>query len=401
MNVFELVKFNYQSIELDVNVSTSDRTIWLSKKQMALLFGRDRSVISRHIKNIFIEQELNEKNNVHFLHTAISDKPVLFYSIDVIIGVGNRVKSNHGLILKEWFDNYLSNYRNPNIIVYNNGSVRLDVKIEPLNETVWLSVSQMALLFDTSTDNIYFHIKNIFKEGEIVASVTENSSATQMEVFQKSTDGKQYLTKLYNLDVILAVGYRVKGKRAIEFRKWVSSVLKQYLLKGYAIDKQRTLVANENYMSLVNQVNHLKDDVQEIKEIVYTNIKNSNICYEGKYYDAFVFVNDLIRSAKQRVIIIDGYADECALRFFVGTSKDIQKIIVCHKKDRINNIILEFFVKQYGSVTIKENKSYHDRFPIIDNDIYILGASLNSLGKKTSTITKTDEYKIEDIYKDE
>ena len=167
------------------------------------------------------------------------------------------------------------------------------------------------------------------------------------------------------------------------------------------IDKQRALVTNENYINLVNDVNNLKYDVNEIKKVLAQSSLTSFICYEGKYYDGFSFVHKLIRSAKKRVIVIDGYADSSVLDFFIDSQKHVKKIIVCHKRDRIDSVTLEKFTKQYGDILIKEDKSYHDRFLIIDDDIYLLGVSLNTLGNKTSTITKTNEYKIEEIYKDE
>ena len=112
-------------------------------------------------------------------------------------------------------------------------------------------------------------------------------------------------------------------------------------------------------------------------------------------------MSSLICSANKRVIIIDGYADNSVLDFFVGSNKKTKKVIICHKAERIDPKVLERFAKQYGEITIQEDKSYHDRFLIIDEDVYLLGASLNSLGNKTSTITKTDQYKLEDIYKGE
>lgn len=305
MNDHELVKFKNRSLELDVIVSQNEDTVWLSKEQMSLLFNRDRSVISRHIANIYQEGELDKNASVHFLHISSnkrnpSHRPPEYYNLDVIIAIGRRIKSQNGLMLKEWFNHYISS-KNRDVIVFNNGIIQLDVKVEPIKETVWLTASQMAMLFDTSIDNIYLHIKNIYNEGEIDNSVTEKSSATRKELVQTASDGKTYLTSFCNLDVILAVGYRVKGKLAIEFRKWVSSVLKQYLLKGYAIDEKRTLVTNENYINLINKVNSLDSDVKEIKEILNSKIKNFNICYEGQYYDGFTFINNLICSAKQRV----------------------------------------------------------------------------------------------------
>ena len=402
MKQFEVIKYKNQSLELDVKVSTNGDTVWLSKSQIALLFDRDRSVVSRHINNIFEAGELKKETScAKYAHEVNGQLHYTFYyNLDLIIAIGHRFKSQNGILLKKWFEEQIS-AKNRDTIVYNNGKVRLDVQIEPMNETVWLSVAQIAELFDSSTDNIYLHIKNIYEEGELESSVTEESSATQKEVILTAKDGKSYLTTLYNLDMILAVGYRVKGKRAIEFRKWVSAVLKQYLLRGYAIDKERSLVTYDNYIHLVNEVNHLKDDVQEIKEILYSKVTHSFVCYEGQYYDGFVFVNSLICAAKKRVIIIDGYADSGVLDFFIKSKKGMRKVVICHKIERIDDEVLQRFIKQYGEITIKEDKSYHDRFLIVDDDIYILGTSLNSLGNKTSTITKTDQYNIEEIYKDE
>ncbi|MCR5348077.1 MAG: virulence RhuM family protein [Bacilli bacterium] len=206
---------------------------------------------------------------------------------------------------------------------------------------------------------------------------------------------------LYNLDVIISVGYRVKSKNGIIFRKWASEILKDYLLKGYVVSSSRALIADENYINLINEVNGLKNNVNDSKKVPGSRIRNSFVCYEGKFYVGFVFINELIRSAKERVVIIDGYADNGVLDFFVGSKKGITKTVLCHKRERIELGILERFIKQYGQIIIKEDKSYHDRFLIIDNDVYLLGASLNSLGNKTSTITKTAQYKIEDIYKGE
>ena len=289
MKQFETAKYKNQSLELDVKVSSKGDTVWLSKEQMALLYNRDRSVISKHINNIYKEGELDKKRTcaknaqVQMEGTRRIQRFIDYYNLDVILSVGFRVGSPNGLRLKEWFEGNIS--KNRQIIVYDNGNVRLDVEVEPLKDTVWLSATQMALLFATSVDNIYWHIKNIYNEGEIDRSVTEESSATQKEIVLSAADGKPYLTSLYNLDVILAVGYRVKGKRAIEFRKWASSVLKQYLLKGYAIDKKRTLVTDENYIHLISEVNSLKDDVKEIKETLATKTRNAFICYEGQSYE--------------------------------------------------------------------------------------------------------------------
>ena len=282
------------------------------------------------------------------------------------------------------------------LVKFKNQALELDVEVSPNEDTVWLSKEQMALLFDRNRSVISRHINNIYEEEEL-----DKESTCAKNAHVSSVRNRLYETDLYNLDVIISVGYRVKSKNGIIFRKWAINVLKEYLLKGYVLSADRTLITNENYINLINDVNNLKNDVNEIKQVLSSKLPNSFVCYEGKVYEGFVFVNSLICSARERVVVIDGYADNSILDFFIGIKKNVKKTVLCHKVDRIEQVYLDRFIKEYGDITIKENKSYHDRFLIIDNDIYLLGVSLNTLGNKTSTITKTNEYKIEDIYKDE
>lgn len=200
---YEIIKFENDNVELEINVSLEEETAWLSKEQMAALFDRDRSVISRHIKNIFTKGELDEESNVHFLHIAISDKPIPFYSLDVVINVGRRVRSNKGLLLKTFVDEYFlkNDSLTSNIIIYNNGNLNLAVNIAPEQETVWLNQRQIAELYETTRPNVAMHIKNILDDGELGGSVSKDFLHT-------APDGKTYHTMFYNLDVILAIGFR-------------------------------------------------------------------------------------------------------------------------------------------------------------------------------------------------
>ena len=207
--------------------------------------------------------------------------------------------------------------------------------------------------------------------------------------------------KLYNLDVILAVGYRVKSKRGILLRRWATAVLRDYLIKGYSLSSDRVIVTNENYIQLINEVIHLKKDVEDIKEIVNKNVLDSIIIYDGDSFDGFSFVNELIKKAIESVIIIDGYADDSLFDFFIGSKKGIKKVVICHKANRISKEIINRFEKEYGSIAIKEDKTYHDRFLIIDNEVYLMGTSLNSIGHKTSSVIKCNQFNIKDVIKDE
>jgi prophage maintenance system killer protein len=150
--------------------------------------------------------------------------------------------------------NHISKERS--VIVFRDGSLEIDVKIDSEIDTVWLTQKQMSELFSVTTDNIGLHIKNIFKEQELVASlVTEKSSVT-------ASDGKKYKTNLYNLDVIISVGYRVKSKRGITFRKWANQILKEYIYKGYAINHEKLTRNREYYKAFANSVKLIADLIE-------------------------------------------------------------------------------------------------------------------------------------------
>ena len=158
------------------------------------------------------------------------------------------------------------------IINFENEKISLDVRVKPDKETVCLTQKQMAVLFNVSTDNIGLHIKNIFKEGELDRSVAEESSVT-------ASDGKKYKTRLYNLDMIISVGFRVKSKNGIIFRKWANTVLKNYLLKGYLVDNQRVLITQENYINLKLEVDSLKTKVYNIEKEINIFQPNEKVFY--------------------------------------------------------------------------------------------------------------------------
>ncbi len=289
-------------------------------------------------------------------------------------------------MLKNFLEEYLKEYYNKvdnPIIIYDNGDISLPVNISPSENTVWLSKDQLEILFNTTRQNIEYHIENIYSQEELIESSTcKDFLQVQLEGDRKVTR----ISKMYNLDMIISLGYRINTKNGITFRCWATKVLRQYLLKGYVIDEKRTLVTNENYINLIHEVNDIKKDVKDIKDKINTNSLDHHIVYEGEYYDGFSFINKLICSAKHEVVVIDGYADDSIFDFFVNSTPNIKKTIITHKVNRISSEVLTKFVKQYGNISIKEDKSFHDRFLFIDNDVYIIGASLNSLGRSTSVI---------------
>ena len=205
------------------------------------------------------------------------------------------------------------------IIKFENEKISLDVRVKPDKETVCLTQKQMAVLFNVSTDNIGLHIKNIFKEGELDRSVSEESSVT-------ASDGKKYKTRLYNLDMIISVGFRVKSKNGIIFRKWANTVLKNYLLKGYLVDNQRVLMTQENYINLKLEVDSLKTKVYNIEKEINIFQPNEKVFIENQTYTAYQYINKLLREAEKQIILIDGYLDDSSLEFFSNVSHIIKVI---------------------------------------------------------------------------
>jgi arsenate reductase-like glutaredoxin family protein len=281
MEKYEVIKFKDNEFEMDVNVSPNDDTVWLTIEQIALLFERDRSVISKHIKNVFVESELIEKRNVHFLHIANSDKPV----------------------------------------------------------------------------------------------------------------------KMYSLDVIISVGYRVKSKRGVLFRKWANQVLKQYLLNGYVINENRVVVSNENYIELRNEVASINNRLIKIEDKVFDNYDKNSILFNGQFYDAYTFVQSIFEQAKSEIVIIDNYVDRTILDRLVNKKRDVKVIIYTHKdKSKLLNKDIEMFNKQYGNLIIKYTNKVHDRYIIIDNKkLYHLGASIKDLGKKIFSISESPNELIDEL----
>ena len=263
-----------------------------------------------------------------------------------------------------------------NLVVYNDGELELKVSVD--SETIWLTQLQMSQLFDTSTDNVGLHLKNIYLEKEL----DENSTTEFFSVVRK--EGNRLVKrelKHYNLDVIICVGYRVSSLRATKFRQWATSVLKNYIQNGYAINNHK--ITEQRLFALEN-------DMQFIKSKIKNNSLefNQNIFFDGQIYDSYNFVNDLIKLAKSEIVLIDNYIDEIVFTLF-SKYPNINFTIYTSTISKQLKLDFEKYSKQYKNISLKTFKSSHDRFLIIDKkEIYHLGASLKDLGKKWFAFSK-------------
>jgi hypothetical protein len=265
------------------------------------------------------------------------------------------------------------------IIMYQpDDSIRLEVRME--EETVWLNRQQMAMLFDRDVKTIGRHVNNALKEELSDIPVVANFATT-------AKDGKTYQVEYYNLDMILSVGYRVKSKRGIEFRRWANSVLKEYLLRGYAI--------NQRFERLERRVTEhdavLSEHSNKLEFFVRAALPpKEGVFYDGQIFDAYAFASELIKSARQRIVLVDNYIDESVLLMLAKRNEGVTAEIVTRQTNRTLALDIDRHNRQYPPITIRKSARYHDRFLIVDDTVYHIGASLKDLGKKLFAFSKME-----------
>ena len=262
--------------------------------------------------------------------------------------------------------------------------VNLEVRVE--NESVWLTLNQIALLFDRDKSVISRHIANIYKEKELskISTVAKNATV-QME------NGRSIVRQMdyYNLDVIISVGYRVKSQRGTQFRIWANQVLKEYLLKGYAINSQLTQLEQRVDKKLLDYEQRISNNEKQIGFFVRTSLPPvEGVFCDGQIFDAYVFASDLIKSAKTNIVLIDNYVDESVLLLLSKRNKGVSATIYTKGVSQVLQQDLHRHNLQYEPIEIQIHTTIHDRFLVIDNTVYHIGASLKDLGKKLFAFSK-------------
>lgn len=263
------------------------------------------------------------------------------------------------------------------IILYQpDSTVQLEVRLE--QETVWLSQVQMAQLFQRDRTVIGRHIKNIFKEGELNPSVVcaKFAHTTQHGAIQDKWQNSEIV--MYNLDVIISVGYRVKSLRGTQFRIWATQTLKSYLLHGYAVTQR-----------IENLERRVEEHDRQIGFFVRTSLPPvEGVFYDGQIFDAYVFAANLIKSAEISIVLIDNYVDESVLTMLSKRAAGVSARVITRRISEALQLDLTKHNQQYAPIVIEESPRYHDRFLIVDYTVYHLGASLKDLGKKLFAFTK-------------
>ena len=286
------------------------------------------------------------------------------------------------------------NDKNYDLIKFEDGDFSLDVNVSPSEDTVWLTQAQLAELYAVGIPAINKHIKNIIDSNELTYSTISKMEMVQFE-------GERLIKRnvsIYNLDMILAVGYRVKSPRGNMFRRWANSILKQYLLNGHVINESRCIAHSDNIIKINNTINDMNSRLSNVElrldNLTSIDIFKDKIFYNGQLFEGYSFIKKLFNKAINRIIIIDSYLDYSVLEMLNDISVNISIYIASHTP--ISNKELSLFQANHILNVIRTN-NYHDRFIIIDNELYSIGSSIKDIGKKISMISKLEAINIDDL----
>ncbi len=269
------------------------------------------------------------------------------------------------------------------IILYQpDSTLSLDVRVE--NETVWLNRNQIALLFDRDVKTIGKHINNALKEELDGLSVIAKFATT-------ASDGKTYQVEYYNIEMITSIGYRVKSKRGVQFRVWANKILKDYLLRGYSVNQRLLYMESRIDRRLLEHDKRLDELTDKVDFFIRTSLPpKEGVFFNGQIFDAHEFICRLVKNANNRIILIDNYVDESVLVQLDNRNADVSAVIYTGEISRTFRQSVNRHNRQYTPIDIRTADRIHDRFLIIDDTLYHIGASIKDLGKKLFAFSKLE-----------
>jgi len=266
------------------------------------------------------------------------------------------------------------------IVLFQSGELaeKIEVRLDEEKETFWLSLNQIAVLFERDKSVVSRHLKNIFIDQELDKNTVVAFFATT------AGDGKTYQVEHFNLDAILSVGYRVNSKRGTLFRIWANNVLKEYLMKGYSIN---------------NRVNKIEDRIEKMDHVLgeislqlkSQELPTQGVFFDGQIFNAYAFASSLIKKAQKEIILIDNYIDESTLTHLFKKEKNVKVLLMTKSISRTLALDILKANEQSSGFEVKQLQKCHDRFLIIDRkELYHLGASMKDLGKKWFAFSRMD-----------
>ena len=261
-------------------------------------------------------------------------------------------------------------------------TIRLEVRVE--DETVWLTQQQIADLFQSSRTNVVEHVMHIYEDEEL------EESSTCRKFRQVRKEGKRTVSRvvpMYNLDMIISVGYRVNSKRGVKFRQWANRILKEYMLNGYSV--------NRRFETIEQRLTAAEDKIDFFVRSSLPPVEG--IFYDGQIFDAYVQIVSLIKQARRSIVLVDNYVDETTLMMLSKRNANVSATIYTKQTAEQFRLDVQRHNQQYPPITINVCKHNHDRFLIIDDVVYLFGASLKDAGKKLFAYIKMQETSADEL----
>ena len=379
MKDLEIIKFKNNETEIDVYISKTINEAYLSQKEMASLFNVSIDSISFYLKK-FSEEYRDWATSEEFSIVRVEgsrkvNRKIKFYRLEIVSEIGRRLKSNIVKELKDFINNYLKETsvkleENSEIIIYDNGEVHIPLNVSLDEQTIWSSESQMADIFETTRQNINYHINNVLSDEEL------DRNSVRKEYLHTGPDGKKYLVFLYNLDMLLAVGFRIKTSKAISFRRWSYEVLTKTIKQGFYFNYPRCIECHDAIERIETELSNIRKDSEHTFE-------------PEKELVSYSAVERFLRTAKKQIIIVDNYFGH---DFDTTLSEiNVEIIIITNPK----NIKIE---SNLNYKVVKTN-IFHDRYLLVDNICYSFGQSFDELGTKVSKANRCYDQKNIDLIK--
>ena len=376
MKIKELSKHTFidGDFSMEINVSEEERTIYMSQNKVAILFGIGGGTVSKFIKklaNSKWDSVSKSEQNGNKVFPSVSTE----LDFEIIKEIGQKYNPERLEKLENWLYDLLPENKfeiidgDYEIVRYNQDNLDIPIKFDYNDETLYMTTKEMSNLFDTTERNIYLHMANIFEDKEL------SEYSIVKESFSVGQTGQKYKITLYNFDMILAVGYRVRSAKAVQFRKWASSVIKQYLRESY-YGKQEQYLPVTRLQEMDNRLTEVEKRLNKVdpKNIVF---------FRNVTFDAYKFLVLQFSTAKKEILVIDVYADEFLISALKAVQDGVKVIIVAGKKSHITSEELEIYHRSHPNVeiTILEEIDEHDRHVFIDRKTgFMLGASMNTFG---------------------
>lgn len=397
--------YKNNKVELEIKIDLNYENVWLNQDDIANLYKVSRSWINKKILEINKINQLDTRSCA-ILSQLLSDGRIYnkkHYSLEIIEKIGFKINLEITKDFLNFSNNLLKKLKDEStkkwlpIEVFETNSIKLEVKINPYKDTVLLTRNQLAKLYEISKSTISKHIKSILDNEELDSSVVAQIATT-------GSDGKVYKVNYYDLDMILAIGYKVRSHIGTKFRKWTTDILKKYMKKGYVINEERMTNNLNEYKDLLNNTLSINAKVHKLESIIDNHenrIENleikkestkDSIFFNGEFYNSHSKILDIIKEANYSITLIDNYIGKETLDLLCYKKSNVKITLVTNKEyfeSSLNEITINKFNKQYGKINIKYSSTFHDRFLIIDNTkLYHIGASLKDIGKKCFAISE-------------